>query len=153
MMRDGGPNGYTILNFDRTQVVVDYKVARRTADYQMNIHAPEQVTIADATNHVVFVNVFNGSEKSKVQMRIGEWGDWLPLAKVAEIDPYFQQLKQQEKDRPEMLGRALPDTVKSTHLWKAALPAGLPTGEHTISVETEDMYGRVFNASRSLRVR
>ena len=76
-----------------------------------------------------------------------------PLAQVAEVDPYFQQLKQQEKDHPEMLGRALPETAKSTHLWKVALPANLPTGEHTISVQTEDMYGRVFNASRSLRVR
>ena len=152
MMRDGGPNGYTFLNFDRTQVVVDYKVARRPADYQMNIHAPEQVSVADAPNHFVFVNVFNGSEKSRVKLRIGEAGDWLPLSKVAEVDPYFQQLKRQEKDRPELLGRALPDTAKSTHLWKVALPAGLPTGEHLISVQTEDMYGRVFNASRSLRV-
>lgn len=153
MMRDGGPNGYTFLNFDRTKVVVDYKVARRPADYQMNILAPEAVAIADAPNHFVFVNVFNGSEKSTVRMRVGETGAWVALAKVDEVDPYFLQLKQQEKDRPELLGRALPDTDNSTHLWKVALPAGLPAGEHVVSVQTEDMYGRVFSASRTLRVR
>lgn len=153
MMRDGAPNGYTFLNFDRQKVVVDYKVARRPADYQMNVLAPEEVTAAEAPDHFVHVNVFNGSEKSKVLMRIGRDGDWLPLAKVDEEDPYFLKLKQQEKDRPELLGRALPEPMKSHHLWKTALPAGLPAGEHLISVQTEDMYGRVFHASRSLRIK
>ncbi|HAV61413.1 MAG TPA: metallophosphoesterase, partial [Verrucomicrobiales bacterium] len=109
MMRDGAPNGYTFLNFDRNQVVVDYKVARRPADYQMNIFAPEEVTIADAPKHPVYVNVFNGSEKSTVRMRVGRNGEWITLNKVLEEDPYFVSLKERETKQPETLtNRALP---------------------------------------------
>jgi hypothetical protein len=63
------------------------------------------------------------------------------------------RIKEQEKSRPQMLGRALPQPGRSAHFWKAALPAGLPPGEHLLSVQTEDMYGRVFHASRTLRVK
>ena len=65
---------------------------------------------------------------------------------------YLIALKKQEKERPEMLGRKLPVPKKSDHLWKAVLPDGLPAGEHLISVQTEDMWGRIFHASRSIRV-
>jgi C terminal of Calcineurin-like phosphoesterase/N terminal of Calcineurin-like phosphoesterase/Calcineurin-like phosphoesterase len=153
MMADGGPNGYTILNFNRQRVVVDYKAARRPGNYQMNVFAPDEVTSTHASEHSVWVNVFNGSEKSKVWMRLGQAQPWTALAKVLAEDPYFLQLKQQEKDRTNLLGRALPAPGKSAHLWKAALPPGLAPGEHLISVQTEDMYGRVFSAARSLRVR
>jgi len=152
-MSDGGPNGYTILNFDGNKVVIDYKVARRPADYQLNIFAPAEVISAEAPGSFVYVNVFNGSERSKVAMKIGATGPWQPLTKVLEPDPYFLELKQQEKLRPELLGRALPEPRKSAHLWKAPLPAGLAAGEHILSVRTEDMYGRTFDASRTLRVK
>lgn len=153
MMSDGGPNGYTFFNFDREKVVVDYKVARRPANYQMNVFAPDEVHAANASTNFVYVNVFNGSERSTVRMRVGDRGEWRHVDKVLEADPYFVQLKRQEKARPEMLGRALPNPGESAHLWKARLPENLPPGEHLISVQTEDMYGRVFHAARSLRVK
>lgn len=153
-MRDGGPNGYTFLNFDGHRVVVDYKVARRPADYQMNIFAPAEVVATDAPNHPVYVNVFNGSERSTVRMRVSATGEWITLRKVLEEDPGFALLKRRETERPETLtNRTLPNIVRSDHLWKAALPAGLAPGEHLISVQTEDIYGRTFDASRSIRVR
>ncbi len=154
MMSDGAPNGYTILKFDGEKVVVDYKVARRPADYQMNIFAPTEVESATAAESLVYVNVFNGSERSTVRMRIGETTDWINLEKSVEEDPYYHALKEFEKTNPEKLtNRLLGNPTKSDHLWKAPVPAGLPVGEHLIYVETEDMYGRVFNASRSLRVK
>jgi hypothetical protein len=153
MMSDGGPNGYTFLNFDRNQVVVDYKVARRPAGYQMNVFAPAEVNAASAPSAMVYVNVFNGSERSTVEMRVGEEGEWLKLEQTSEPDPYFLQIKAGEESRPEMLGRALPAPKNSEHLWKAPLPAGLPVGEHVLSVRTEDMYGRIFNASRTVRIK
>jgi len=85
-------------------------------------------------------------------MRIGRTGKWISLKKVLEQDPYLVALKKQEKERPEILGRNLPDPKLSDHLWKAHLPNDLPPGEHLISVQTEDMWGRIFHASRSIRV-
>jgi len=154
MMNDGAPNGYTILNFDREKVVIDYKVARRPASYQMNILAPTEVESATASETFVYVNVFNGSERSTVRMRIGAGSGWVDLEKSVDEDPYYLALKEFEKTNPEKLtNRALGNPSKSDHLWKAPVPAGLPAGEHLIYVETEDMYGRIFNASRSLRVK
>ncbi len=152
MMSDGGPNGYTIFNFDREKAVIDYKAARRPANYQMNVLAPSEVAFDADSPNFVYVNVFNGSDRSTVRMRVGRTGKWVALKKVLEQDPYLIALKKQEKERPEMLGRKLPVPKKSDHLWKAVLPDGLPAGEHLISVQTEDMWGRIFHASRSIRV-
>ena len=152
MMSDGGPNGYTIFNFDREKAIIDYKAARRPANYQMNVFAPSEITSDSSSPNFVYVNVFNGSDRSTVQMRIGRTGKWVSLKKVLEQDPYLVALKKQEKERPEILGRNLPDPKLSDHLWKAHLPNDLPPGEHRISVQTEDMWGRIFHASRSIRV-
>ena len=152
MMSDGGPNGYTIFNFDKDKAVIDYKAARRPANYQMNVFAPSEVVSDASSENFVYVNVFNGSDLSTVRMRVGRTGKWVVLKKVLERDPYLVALKQQEDERPEVLGRILPEPKKSDHLWKANLPDGLPVGEHIISVQTEDMWGRIFHASRSIRV-
>ena len=152
MMSDGGPNGYTIFNFDKDKAVIDYKAARRPANYQMNVFAPSEVVSDASSENFVYVNVFNGSDLSTVRMRVGRTGKWVVLKKVLERDPYLVALKQQEDERPEVLGRKLPEPKKSDHLWKANLPGGLPVGEHIISVQTEDMWGRIFHASRSIRV-
>ena len=153
MMRDGGPNGYTILNFDGEKVVVDYKVARRPMNYQMNVFAPTEVESSTAGNSFVYVNVFNGSDRSTVRMRVGNEGEWTTLDKTLEEDPIYVALKEFEEANPDKLrNRTLNDAMKSDHLWKAPIPDGLAPGEHLISVQTEDMYGRVFHASRSLRV-
>ena len=40
MMRDGAPNGYSILRFHGTETEFEFRAARRDKDYQMNIHAP-----------------------------------------------------------------------------------------------------------------
>ena len=152
MMSDGGPNGYTVFNFDREKAVIDYKAARRPANYQMNVFAPSEVVSGSSSSSFVYVNVFNGSGRSTVRMRVGRTGNWVALKKVLERDPYLNALKKQEKERPEILGRNLPEPKLSDHLWKAALPDHLTAGEYLISVQTEDMWGRIFHASRSIRV-
>ncbi|MBX3747705.1 MAG: calcineurin-like phosphoesterase family protein [Verrucomicrobiae bacterium] len=154
-MGDGAPNGYSIITFDGHQAIVDFKAARRPADYQMNVHAPEVVAAFRSTpdtNAVVHVNVFGGSSRSRVEMRVGDKGDWITLDHVAEPDPYFVRLKQLEGDGSQLRGRPLPQPRISHHLWKAPLPERLPVGTHRIWVRTEDAYGRVFHGSRVIRV-
>ena len=40
-MSDGAPNGYSIVTFDGNEYSIRFKAARRPADHQMNIYAPE----------------------------------------------------------------------------------------------------------------
>ena len=150
-MRDGAPNGYTFIAFDGHEAVVDFKAARRPESYQMNVMLPEVVSRVADESAEVFVNVFNGSEKSTVSVRVGAEGEWTDLEKTYEKDPGFVALKAAEVGRV-LLGRPLSSPVDSHHLWKGRLPAVSEPGVHRLWVKTEDMYGRTFNASRTFRV-
>lgn len=151
MMRDGAPNGYSILTFNGDQYTLDFKAAGRSAKYQMNIHAPETVALTAVAKTAVHVNVFNGSERSKVEMQVGG-SDWIAMTRTLEVDPFFARLKQTEDKVPGKSWRNLPNTVKSSHLWKAQLPARLKPGVHLLRVRTKDMHGRSFWGSRILQV-
>ncbi len=152
LMSDGTPNGYSIATFKGNEYSFKYKASRRPEDFQMSIFAPESVTSADANNHEVIVNVFMGSSQSKVEMRLGDSGDWLPLTLTEREDPYFQALKKREYYLPPAAGRTLPNPAKSTHVWVAKLPANPPAGTHVIFVRTTDMFGQVFEDERIIRV-
>ena len=151
-MRDGAPNGYSIITFDGKTHTLDFKAARQPADYQLNIHAPSAVKVSELGKTSVYVNVFNGSAKSKVKMRFTEDGEWLPLKKTLELDPFYVAVRDREiKAAPEAKNQ-LSGPVKSDHLWRERLPEGLAPGSHLIEVEATDAYGRVHEGKRILRV-
>ena len=104
---------------------------------------------ADVAKTSVYVNVFAGSEKSTVKLRV-HGGKWTPLKKTIEPDPYYVQLHAAEK-----LAKVSPElnpARDSYHLWKGPLPAKLPKGAHLLEAVTRDMYGREYTAKRILRV-
>jgi hypothetical protein len=152
-MRDGAPNGYSILTIDGTGYAFAFKAARRPAGHQMSIHAPEEIALADAPETPVYANVFGGSEKSTVEMRLGPLGRWTPMERVREEDPFYATLKTLEAGDNPPNGRKLPDVIKSPHLWKAALPALPPQGTQKIEVRTTDMFGQTYTDSRTIRIR
>jgi hypothetical protein len=149
VMKDGAPNGYGILHFDGTSYRHEYKASRKPADYQMNIYAPEEIP-GDYADVAVRANIFNGSERSVVEMRVGG-GAWQPMEKVMELDPEVARINQEEKDK-ELPYRRLSGAAVSRHMWKAALPAGLPTGTYLIEVRTTDMFGQTYLDSQPIRV-
>jgi len=151
-MSDGTPNGYSIATFKGNQYSLKYKAARRPADFQMSIFAPEVVTKTDAADHEVIVNVFMGSSQSKVEMKLGEDGEWAAMKHTEREDPYFQALKAREYYLPPAAGRKLPGASKSTHVWTANLPEKPDVGTHIIHVRTTDMFGQVFEDERIIRV-
>ncbi len=151
-MRDGAPNGYTIATFEGNQFRLRFKAARRPADHQMSIWAPEAVTSADAATTDVLVNVFAGTERSTVEMRFGESGAWRPLERRPGHDPYFSALKALEKGKTPPPGRKLPDLIASPHIWAAPLPANPPPGSHFIHVRTTDLFGQTYEACRVIRI-
>ena len=151
-MRDGAPNGWSVITFDGQRATFDFRAAGRPASYQMNIMAPEEVAAAETGKTDVHVNVFAGSERSTVEMRVGWDGEWSQLKQVREKDPFYAAVRDREmaiKPAPPQLNA--PEI--STHLWKGKLPAALPAGTHTLFVRTRDLYGRYFHAKRVIRVR
>ncbi len=151
-MSDGGPNGYSIINFDGVKHTLDFKAARQPSGYQLSVFAPDQIKAANAGVTPVYVNVFNGSVKSEVKMRLEADGDWIYLKKVLEADPFYVAVRQREISADPKNKRQLNSPVDSGHLWKAPLPAGLAPGSHRIEVEATDNYGRLHRGSRLIRV-
>jgi hypothetical protein len=141
-MRDGTPNGYAVITFDGPAYSIRYKASRWPSDYQMTIQAPQQVTPEDLAKGVqILVNVFNGSEKSVVEMRIGKGNPWRPLERVARPDPFFAEQKALEAECRPKAWRDLPAPVISSHLWAGELPRDLPSGVQLIEIRTRDMFG------------
>jgi hypothetical protein len=151
-MADGAPNGYSIITFDGTDYVLDYKAAGRPKSYQMQIHAPEAVAADRPQPAEVLVNVFNGSEKSRVEMRVGRNRTWTPLELRRAIDPAFQATYERDTALADNPWTDLPAPKSSTHLWQGALPGDLPVGAHLIEIRTTDMHGRTYEGRRVLRV-
>lgn len=151
-MRDGAPNGYSVLTFEDRGVTVDFKAARRPSNYQLNIMAAETVDSHSTEETPVYVNVFNGAEHSIVQMRLNNQGPWITLAKVLEEDPSYVAAVAREPEKPAAPWRALPKPIKSPHLWKGSLPAHLPSGTHYITVQATDVNGKLHPAMRVITV-
>jgi len=150
-MRDGTPNGYGILHVDGSSFAVRYKAARRPANYQMHIFAPEAVARADAPEAEVLVNFFSGSERSRVEMRLGPAGAWIPMERVERPDPYFILLKRRDLEANPGTP-TLPVADPSRHVWSALLPPDAPLGTFAIEVRATDDYGTTFVAHRVIRI-
>ena len=147
-MRDGAPNGYAILTFKDRGVKVDFKASRRPADYQMNIMTPETVPIQHLTSTNAYVNVFNGYEKSIVEMRWKDRGSWVRLDKVLEEDPSYVAARKREPEKPTAPYRQLSAPMKSPHLWKGKLPAISHPGTHALTVRATDINGTMHHSER-----
>lgn len=150
---DGTPNGYTIASFDAAAYSFRYKAARRPADYQMNIFAPEEVPSADTGATDVVANVFAGSPMSKIEIKLGD-GPWVEMSRVAEPDPYYLRIKElEDKLTKPLLWRAVQAPGNSAHIWKAKLPAGVPPGTYLIHVRSKDVFGQTDIGRRVIYVR
>jgi hypothetical protein len=151
-MRDGAPNGYSILSFDGHKYSVEFRAARRPSSHQMNIYAPEVITAYQSGQTPVLANIFAGSEKSSVEMRLGDSGRWIPMERVPVEDPAYAEMKALEASAKPPPGRTLPGIIKSPHIWRAMLPENAPRGTHLIHVRTTDMFGKTYADKRVIRI-
>ncbi len=156
MMADGAPNGYSIISFDGTDYKLDFKAAGRSKDYQMQITAPEVVAAGKLAETEISVNVFNGSERSKVEMKVGSADRWTVMEHRSMIDPTMQAvydaeaaIKEKWKEKP---WRDMSKPKNSTHIWAAKLSAGVKPGTHAIHIRATDMHGRTYHARRIIRI-
>ncbi len=161
-MNDGAPNGYSIIKFSGNTYSVRFKPAGRPENYQMNIHLDDDILRDAADTTSVLVNVFAGSARSKVEMRVGREGLWQPLAQEFVVDPlnlWMHSLTPFLKEQvlgvtlDTKLGWAMDYPSVSTHIWKGQLPSGLTPGTYTLSVRTTDMFNQTWEAHRVFRIR
>ena len=118
----------------------------------MNIYAPEFIEGNKATDAQVVVNVFAGSERSTVDMRVGDSGEWLRMAQTKMKDPYYEEMKALEAKLAPEAGRKLPGASETDHIWTANIAEKLTPGLHMINVRTTDMFGQTYTDQRSIRV-
>ncbi len=151
-MRDGTPQGYAFLNINGNQYDVDYQVAGKESDYQMNIYAPKVVQHKGRTTSQIVVNFFMGSATDRVEYRIGN-EEWRTMRYSPGIDPnYWVKLLEWDFTEELLPGRRPSNPVTSTHLWSGAIRLDLPPGEHTIEVRATDRYGKEHFGKRKYRI-
>lgn len=151
-MYDGAPNGYSVVSFDGNTYSIRFKAARRPADHQMNIYVPFEIDAGGEKPGEAVVNVFGGSERSTVEMRI-DGGDWVAMRRDEREDPAYKVNYEAAKQRKGCGDRALQKIKPSPHIWVAALPADMATGAHRLEVRTRDMFGQCFKDGRIFVVR
>jgi hypothetical protein len=140
---DGSPNGYFIVSFDGNEYSARFKAARRPADYQMQVQAPDSVARGELAETSVLANVFSSSPESTVEMSVGDSGEWVEMAYAPQPDPLYARVTQRESGQGASV---------SYHMWEAKIPGDLAPGAHLIHVRTRDRFGQEFFGSRILRV-
>lgn len=153
MMSDGTPRGYLEVVFDGARYGMDgYAVLGRERDYQMHIEAPSEIVADSLPGTPVWVNVFNGSERSDVRLRCGAGQPWQTLARVEQADPRFLRLRERDAGL-KLPYRPLPAPMANCpHLWRGELPTRLPPGTHLIEVTARDMFGNTHRGCQPVRV-
>ena len=151
-MADGAPNGYIVATFRGNEYRLRYKGAHLPGDYQIAVHTPEVVDVADTAKTKVVANVFNGNSKSKVRMRVRGFGGWLPMQHLPQTDPAYAAAHQRDVAKADGKRAVLPEPKLSGHIWSAQLPAGIPRGVHILEVESTDMFDQVDQGIRLIDV-
>ncbi len=151
-MRDGTPQGYAYLNISGNNYDIDYQVAGKESDYQMNIYAPKVVQHKGRTTSQIVVNFFMGSEGDTVEYRIGD-GEWRRMSYIQTVDPNYNTKVIEWDFTSELLpGRRPSNPVISTHLWTGSLNLNLPVGDHTIEVRATDRFGKIHSGTKTYRI-
>lgn len=154
MCADGTPNGYTIMHFDGRKYTLEYRAARREAEYQLRITAPEVVAIASAAGQIFHANVFNALPGATVEWKLDTESDWKPMQRDLSPDPLFQALFAEEEaiGKDTLQWRKLPKPMICPHLWKATLGASVAAGTHSIQVRATNPGGQILTGNRIIRV-
>jgi hypothetical protein len=151
-MRDGTPNGYAFVDFNKNDYRISYKASGKDATYQINLYHPKVVGQGKRTRAAIFANFFMGHHGNKVEFAI-DGGKWEKMMPARTIDPAYSAILYPWDNLDTLLpGRRPTDGMTSTHLWRVGLPIDLTVGEHKIKVRATDDYGRVHEATSTYRI-
>ena len=148
---DGTPNGHTVMHFDGQKYLLEYRAARKSADYQVRVMAAEE---HQDDKPSFYANVFNAMPAAAVEWKLGRDGQWQTMIKTSEADPLFlKRWEEEQKLLPDVPWRKIPTPMNSPHLWKADLPKELPSGTYAIHVRCTNPNGQVLTGHRIFRAR
>ncbi len=166
--RDGTPNGFHILSIDGNAYATRFVPAKEPNGRQMRLSIDSrfhgisrdadrdlrQVRIlgspvprAAIGASTLVANVFDGGERTKVTMTVGDRPP-IGMTREARPDPFVEEVFA----RNEATKKAWVRADNSSHLWTARLPADLPPGAHRAVVEAVDEYGRTLTGRLALEV-
>jgi hypothetical protein len=151
-MRDGTPNGYSVLSFQGIEYTLSYVPARRPEAAQMHVWAPEGLIAGQADSVEFLANIYNGTELSKVDFRVMGVTDWMPMEGALRLDPFYVEAKRLEDGQTPQPGRPLPKAAESSHIWRGILPPDLKAGQYVLEVREIDMRGWKRLGRRAIRV-
>jgi hypothetical protein len=149
MMADGAPNGYSIATFTGNKYSIVYKSARKPISFQMQIYAPDEITLDQVTATEIIANIFAGSEKSKVEIKFSETGTWMPMEKAPLPDPFYTKQYELTTQKPGWI----PQATKCPHMWKKQLGSITGKGVYLIRVRETDMFGQVHTGARVINIK
>ncbi len=166
--RDGTPNGFHILSVDGLTYTTRFIPAKEPNGRQIRLSIDcrfhgiskdadrdyRQVRLLgspvprDALHaSTVIANVFDGGEKTKVKMVIGDRAP-IGMARVPRPDPFVQEVFA----RNEATKKAWVKAEDSSHIWTARLPADLAPGTYAVVVEATGEYGQPLSGRLALEV-
>jgi len=151
-MRDGTPKGYAFIHFNNNQYNVEYKVAGKPKDFQIEVFAPKVVAQGQRTKAGIYANFFMGNSKDTVLYRIDN-GDWKTMTHIEDYDPAYATLVYEWDTSTELMaGRRSSNPIKSNHLWRGSIPTNLDLGLHKIEIKATDMFGNQYTETSSYRL-
>ncbi len=153
--RDGSPRGYAVVRFEggeSCRVSVKPLTGRPDGGTQMSVTLPPMVERAELAATKVGVNVFTGSTRTRVSMRVDDEGDWTELERASGQDPAYVALRKHSEEHTGAGRGTLPPPVVTDHLWEAALPVGIAPGWHTLTVRARGASGERWQERRTFVV-
>ncbi len=155
MMSDGTPTSYTFLHIDENDWKMRWKASRKPDDFQMNIHSPDVVKIEEVSDITVTANIFNALPSAKVEMKVGEAGQWSEMKRVQKQDPIQVAAAEWERkidDPPwRVLGESFWEGHESEYLWEKNINTELGLGVHVIQIKAVDDWWE-YEGRRLIRV-
>ena len=166
--RDGTPNGFHILSVDGPSYTTRFVPAKEPNGRQIRLSIESrfhgigrdadrdirQVRLLgspiprDALGaSTLIANVFDGGEKTKVKMVIGDRAP-IEMTRRARPDPFVQEVFA----RNEATKKAWVKAEDSSHIWTARLPGDLKPGTYPVMVEATGEYGQPLSGRLALEV-
>ena len=166
--RDGTPNGFHILSVDGNAYTTRFIPAKEPNGRQMRLSIDSrfhgiskdadrdfrQVQLLgspvprDALGaSTLIANVFDGGDKTRVNMIIGDRPP-VEMTRSVRPDPFVQEVF----DRNEATKKAWVRADNSSHIWTARLPGDLAPGTYRVVVEAVGEYGQPLSGRLALEV-
>jgi len=166
--RDGTPNGFHILSVDGLAYTTRFVPAKEPNGRQMRLsiesrfHGISKDADRDFTQvrllgspvprdalhaSTLIANVFDGGEKTKVRIVIGDRAP-IEMTRRSRPDPFVQKVFA----RNEATKKAWVKAEDSSHIWIARLPVDLAPGTYPVLVEATGEYGQSLSGRLALEV-